>query len=70
MTYSGISRKYFLENSVLGVVADGIKKYQEIIKILKKAGAKMDIPDFDGITPWQHAKSRGFEEIVNLLKSF
>ena len=63
-----MSRKYFLENSVLGVVADGSKKYQEILKILKEAGAKMDIPDHDGITPLQHAKSSCFEEIVNLLK--
>lgn len=65
-----MSRKYFLENSVLGVVADGRKKYQVIVKILKDAGAKMDIPEHDGITPWQHAKSGGFEEIVNRLKSF
>ena len=61
-------RKYFLENSVLGVVADGSKKYQEIVKILKDAVVKVDIPDHDGITPLQHAKSRGFEKIVNLLK--
>ena len=50
------------------ILGDGSKKYQEIVKILKEAGAKMDIPDKDGITPLQHAKSRGFEEIVNLLK--
>lgn len=55
MTYSGISRKCFLENSVLGVVGDGSKKHQEIVKILKEAGAKMDIPEHDGITPLQHA---------------
>lgn len=50
------------------ILGDGSKKYQEIVKILKEAGAKMDIPDNEGITPLHHAKSRGFEEIVNLLK--
>lgn len=65
-----MSRKYFLKNSILGLTGDGSKKYQEIIKILKKAGAKMDIPEHDGITPLQHAKSSCFEEISSLLKSF
>lgn len=50
------------------ILGDGSKKHQEIVKILKEAGAKMDIPDNEGITPLHHAKSRGFEEIVNLLK--
>lgn len=54
-----------LEAIVLG---DGSKKYQQIVKILKDAGAKMDIPDNEGITPLQHAKSRGFNEIVNIMK--
>ena len=51
------------------ILGDGSIKYQQIVKILKDAGAKMDIPDHDGITPLQHAKSRGFTEIVNIIKS-
>ena len=50
------------------ILGNGSKKYQEIVKILKETGAKMDIPDNEGITPLHHAKSRGFEEIVKLLK--
>ena len=50
------------------ILGDGSKKYQQIIQILKDAGAKMNIPDFDGVTPLQHAKSRGFKEIEVLLK--
>ncbi len=49
------------------VLGDGSKKYQQIVQILKDAGAKMDIPDHDGITPLQHAQSKGFKEIVNSL---
>ena len=51
------------------ILGDGSKKYQQIAQILKDAGAKLDIPDNDGITPLQHAKSRGFKEIVGILKS-
>ncbi|WP_226064432.1 ankyrin repeat domain-containing protein [Kaistella polysaccharea] len=51
------------------ILGDGSIKYQQIVKILKDAGAKMNIPDHDGITPLQHAKSRGFTEIVNIIKS-
>ncbi|MGC1631903.1 MAG: ankyrin repeat domain-containing protein [Gelidibacter sp.] len=50
------------------ILGDGSNKYQQIVKILKEAGARMDIPDFDGITPLQHAKSRGYIEIVNIIK--
>ena len=50
------------------ILGDGSKKYQQIIKILKDAGARMDIPDFEGTTPLQHAKSRGYIEIVRIIK--
>jgi len=49
------------------VLGDGSKKYQQVVQILKAAGAKMDIPDHDGVTPLQHAQRRGFKEIVHIL---
>lgn len=51
------------------VLSNGGKKHQEIILILKDNGADLNIPDKDGITPLQHAKSRGFKEIVAILES-
>lgn len=51
------------------VLGDGSKKYQQIVQILKDAGAKMDIADHDGITPLQHALTKGFKEIVDIIKS-
>ena len=51
------------------VLGDGTKKYQEIIQILKDAGAKMDIPDHDNITPLQHAESLGYKEIAKIIRS-
>ncbi|MBP3942610.1 ankyrin repeat domain-containing protein [Sphingobacteriaceae bacterium WQ 2009] len=50
------------------ILGDGSAKYQEIVQILKEAGAAVDIPDFDGITPLQYAENRGFKEIAALLK--
>lgn len=49
------------------VLGNGSKKYQEIVQLLKDGGADLDIPDHDGVTPVQHAQSRGFAEIVRIL---
>ena len=51
------------------VLGDGSTKYQQIIQILKNAGANIDIPDKDGVTALQHSKSLGFKEIVKILES-
>ena len=51
------------------VLGDGSAKYQEIIKILKIAGADLNIPDKDGVTALQHSRALGFKEIVAILES-
>lgn len=51
------------------ILGDGSKKYQQIVQILKDAGADMNIPDHDGVTPLQHAERRGFKEIASIIKS-
>ncbi|HEY4651148.1 MAG TPA: ankyrin repeat domain-containing protein [Pontibacter sp.] len=50
------------------VLGDGSEKYQQIVQILKDGGADLRIPDHDGITPLQHARTRGFKEIVKILE--
>ena len=50
------------------ILGDGNSKYQQIVQILKDAGANMHIPDHDGVTPLQHARKRGFTEIVNIIE--
>ncbi|ACT95233.1 ankyrin repeat domain-containing protein [Dyadobacter fermentans] len=50
------------------VLGNGSKKYQEIVQILKDGGADVGIPDHDGVTPLQHARNRGFAEIVKILE--
>jgi ankyrin repeat protein len=51
------------------VLGNGSKKYQEIVQLLKDAGADLRIPDHDGVTPLQHAQNRGFTEIVTILSN-
>lgn len=50
------------------LLGDGSEKYQRIVQILKDAGAKLDIPDHQGVTPSQHAQTKGFKEIVKILQ--
>ncbi len=49
------------------VLGDGGKKHQEVVQILKDAGADLAIPDNDGVTALQHARKRGFTEIARIL---
>lgn len=51
------------------ILGDGSKKFQEIVQILKDAGADMHIPDHDGVTPLQHAKNRDYKEIADIIRS-
>lgn len=50
------------------VLGDGSKKFVEIVQILLSANADKTIPDKDGVTALQHAKQRGFEEMVRVLE--
>lgn len=51
------------------ILGDGGPKYQQIVQILKDAGAQLDIPDHHGITPLKHAQTKEYLEIVNILTS-
>ena len=53
-----------LEAVILG---DGGPKHVEIIKLLVDAGADTRIPDKEGVTALEHARARGFDEIIAIL---
>lgn len=53
-----------LEAVILG---DGSEKYQHIVKLLLDHGADARIPDGNGVTPLQHARERGYQEIERIL---
>ncbi|MEK5109066.1 ankyrin repeat domain-containing protein [Cytobacillus sp. FSL K6-0129] len=47
------------------ILSDGGKTHQEIVQLLIDHGADITITDKDGVTPLQHARDRGYREIVN-----
>ena len=55
-----------LETVILG---DGGSTYIEITRLLINAGADTSITDSNNVSPLAHAKSRGFDQIANLIQS-
>ncbi|WP_445406383.1 ankyrin repeat domain-containing protein [Acinetobacter seifertii] len=55
-----------LEAIMLG---NGTSNYQHIVALLLKASANPNLADRDGISPLQHACTRGYREIEKLLLS-
>ncbi len=50
------------------VLSNGGPRHQKIVQLLVDAGANVNIADKDGVTPLQHAKQKGFQEIVKILE--
>jgi ankyrin repeat protein len=49
------------------ILTDGGPVHQEIVKLLIDGGADVNIADFDGVTPLQHAQRMGYTIIAQLL---
>jgi ankyrin repeat protein len=49
------------------VLSDGGPRHQRIVQLLVDHGADVNIPDKGGVTPLQHARSRGFQAIEGIL---
>ena len=50
------------------VLGDGGSDHVKTVQILVEAGADQTITDRDGVTPLQHAKARGYSDIMSLLE--
>jgi uncharacterized protein len=50
------------------VLGDGGPDHIKTVQILVEAGADTSIPDRNGITPLEHAKARGYTEMIRLLE--
>ena len=50
------------------VLSDGGPRHQKIVQLLVDAGADVHIADKEGVTPLQHARQKGFHEIVKILE--
>jgi len=51
------------------ILGDGGARHTEVARLLVAAGADVNLPDKDGVSPLAHAKNRGFAEIVKILES-
>jgi hypothetical protein len=50
------------------ILGDGSQRYVDTVRLLVAGGADVDLPsERDGVTPLQHARSRGYDEIAALL---
>ncbi|MCW3839524.1 ankyrin repeat domain-containing protein [Micromonospora yasonensis] len=49
------------------ILGDGTEPYQQIAEILVTAGADVHLPDKDGVGALQHARDRGYHQIVEVL---
>lgn len=51
------------------ILGDGSRKYADVVRTLINAGCNINIPDKDGVTALEHARTKGYSEIANLLKN-
>ena len=49
------------------ILGDGGPKHTEIVRLLVEAGANVNIPDRDKVTPLAHAKRRNYAGMVRIL---
>jgi ankyrin repeat protein len=54
-----------LEAVILG---DGGPTHVEIVRLLLEAGADRSIADREGVTPLEHARAAGYDELIALLE--
>ena len=55
-----------LEAIILG---DGGPRHTEVVRLLVEAGADVNLADGKGVTPLEHARRRGYEEMMTILEN-
>ena len=51
------------------ILGDGGKRHTEVVCLLVDAGADVNLPDKDGVTPLAHAKNKRFTDIIKILEN-
>ena len=54
-----------LEAIILG---DGGPRHTETVRLLVEAGADVNLADGEGVTPLEHARRRGYDEMVSIME--
>ena len=55
-----------LEAIILG---DGGPRHTEVVRLLVEAGADVTLADGNGVTPIEHARRRGYTEMLSILEA-
>ncbi|MEZ4620540.1 MAG: ankyrin repeat domain-containing protein [Caldilineaceae bacterium] len=55
-----------LEAIILG---DGGPRHTEVVRRLVAAGVDVNLPDGNGVTPLEHARQRGYDEMIMILEN-
>jgi len=55
-----------LEAIILG---DGGPRHTEVVRLLVGAGADVSLADGEGVTPLEHARQQGYQEMVRILRA-
>jgi uncharacterized protein len=50
------------------ILSDGGPRHQEIVRLLVKAGANVNLADKEGVSPLRHARQRAYAEIMKILE--
>jgi len=50
------------------ILGDGGERHTEVVRLLVDAGADINLPDKDGVSPLAHAKNKGFTGIIKILE--
>jgi ankyrin repeat protein len=51
------------------ILGDGGMRHTEVVRLLVDAGADVNLPDKDGVSPLAHAKNRNFTDIAKILEN-
>jgi uncharacterized protein len=50
------------------ILGDGGRRHTEIVRLLVDAGADVNLPDKEGVTPLAYAKNKGYTDISKILE--
>ena len=51
------------------VLGDGSDTFAKVVQLLVEADCNINIPDNQGITALQHARAKGYKQIVEILEN-
>jgi ankyrin repeat protein len=51
------------------ILGDGGERHTEVVRLLVDAGADVNLPDKDGISPLAHAKNKKYFDIIKILEN-